>query len=89
MEEWEEQMERLYRKVFGTVEGKLVLADILVDLGFFNTVNVTDQVEIGLQNFARMLLSKIGAWNAENVHNIVGTLLAIPTRRRKEDGEQE
>lgn len=65
-----------YIKVFGTVEGQIVLSDILVNLGFFD-YNQTDPIALERMNFARFLLKRLGILEPIKVENLVGSLMAI------------
>lgn len=71
-------LSRMYRSVFNNPSGRIVLADILVGLKFFDTVEAPE--DIALSNFARLLLARIGVWSAENVDIIVATFLEIQTK---------
>lgn len=63
-----------YRGVFNTTDGREVLIDILNDLGFFSN-QITTAEETVLQNYARILFAKCGAWQAERLPGIVAVLL--------------
>ncbi len=58
----EEKTEQLYRRVFGTEEGKQVLADILNDCGFFSLEDITKSEDIARLNVGRRILGKMGVW---------------------------
>lgn len=47
-----------YRRVFGTPEGRMVLHDILEDLGMYGTLS--NQELVIRHNYGRILLSKLG-----------------------------
>ena len=83
---WEDQLATLYRNVFGTGQGQIVLANMLVDLHFFDTV---EGEEVVLQNYARQLLDKIGVWRGENVARIVAGLMTIPIQGGEDGNERE
>lgn len=50
----------LYRRVFCRPEGTEVMADMLEELGFFNTTDERDEGAVALLNFARRLIIKCG-----------------------------
>lgn len=83
--------ERLYRMVFDSQEGREVLADILNDLGFWSK-EVQDSGDVVLQNYARLLLEKCGAWHADNIPAIIDSILGGMPREelenvRRSDGD--
>jgi len=80
----------LYRRVFGTPDGKRVLAHVLTELGFFDTA-VQDEREMGRQDYARRLLWLIGVTDEQNIMGIVDGLLNQPLRTggADEGDEQE
>lgn len=74
---------QMYRNVFGSDEGKLVLADILNTLGLFSV----DSVPVDGRDFAKVLLRRLGIWKPANQVDIVNALLAIgvlPPEKPKE-----
>ncbi len=66
-----EEMKReiMYRKVFGTDEGKQVLADILNDCGFFSLEDMQSE-DLVRVNVAKRILGKMGAWQEQNLFDI-------------------
>ena len=48
-----------YRTCFSTDSGRRVLADILVNSGYFDS-NLTTEGEIAVQNFAKRIIKKLG-----------------------------
>jgi hypothetical protein len=71
-----DKIEGLYRSVFNTEDGRWVLMDILNDLGMWSaTVEGVD--EVALQNYARLLLQKCGAWQAQRLPDIMASILGI------------
>ena len=65
------ELKQVYRQVFSTREGKIVLADILNDCGFFSLQDVTQEDVIRL-NVARRILGKMGIWSAKNIVELAG-----------------
>ena len=55
--ERDKRMSECYRRVFSTDDGRLVLHQILVDLKFYETENVTE-TSVALNNFAKFMIFK-------------------------------
>ena len=74
-----------YRMLFSSQLGRVVLVDMLKDLGFFDEV-VADPDHLVLQNYARRLLKKCAILRDVNVKLFVDELFnkSIPY---KEEGE--
>ena len=53
----DKRMSECFRRVFSTDEGRLVLHQILVDLKFYETENVTE-TSVTLNNFAKFMIFK-------------------------------
>jgi hypothetical protein len=81
----EEEMVNKYRLVFNTPLGRRVLTHILTELHFFDGI-LANPEEIALRNYGIVLLNRAGVWNAENVEEIVSSLMNI-SPKRKEDQE--
>lgn len=77
-----EQIMARYIKVFGSADGQLVLADILVNLGFFE-YNQADPVALERMNFARFLLKRMGIWDPIKVEAVVGSLIKLSSTNAK------
>lgn len=69
-----DKLEGLYRSVFNTEDGRWVLIDMLNDLGMWSRT-VEGVEEVALQNYARLLLEKCGAWQAQRLPDIMQALL--------------
>jgi len=52
-----------YRNVFSTPHGKVVLADILLELRFFQEIKTEE--DKFLSNYAKRLLHLCGGWSCE------------------------
>jgi len=78
-EEQERELRELYRRVFSGPFGQKVLTHMLVELGHFDTVAGSDK-EVALQNYAKVLLHRLGVWNAQQAQNIVSGLFALPMK---------
>ena len=55
--ERDKRMSECFRRVFSTDEGRIVLHQILVDLKFYETENVTE-TSVALNNFAKFMIFK-------------------------------
>ena len=77
---------KYYRNVFSTAEGRLVLTDILSDLGHFSVCD--SESDRALQNYAKTLLAKVGMWDIHNIGKIVNAYVGIPTYEEKSDGNR-
>jgi hypothetical protein len=74
-----ETLQLLYRKVFGTPEGQIVIAHMLTELHFFDEI-IEDPEEIALSNYARRLLMHCRIWNELNVSDLVDKFFGIAPR---------
>ena len=87
----------LYRKVFSSHEGQMVLTDILNDCGYLSLQDMEDPSEIARLNVGRRILGKCGVWEdcyaeeivkrtvgARNLRELVRSLLSLPIPKRKE-----
>jgi hypothetical protein len=68
-----------WREVFGTENGKEVLAKLLTILGHFSTSNAS-AAESALENIAKLILAEIGVWHAEQLRSTTRAYLEIPPR---------
>ncbi len=64
------------RRVYGTPEGRALLADLLNDLGLFQA-----------DNEAKRLLMKLGIWKEHNMMRIVNALMDMPYAEENKQGE--
>lgn len=65
-----------YRTVFGTSEGKRVLSDMLLNLGFFEPIETEE--DRFLYNFAIELQTILGIRHESNLTNLGDLLLRFP-----------
>ena len=72
----DEKKREIYRRVFGTVEGRVVLTDILNDLGHF-AEDLSEQ-DTALSNYAKTLLEKLGIWQPHNLKRLVDAYMNMP-----------
>lgn len=72
---------QLYRTVFGTTEGKEVLADIMNDCGYFSLEDITDPSDVARLNVARRILGKCGIWEPFYIRDITGITVEERTPR--------
>ncbi len=59
------EKQRVYRQVFGSDEGQMVLADILSELGFFS--NRPEMIHPACIAVANTILGRLGLYNGDNV----------------------
>lgn len=60
----EQEMQKRYRNVFGSAEGKVVLGDIINNLGHvFDSINPNDPVMAANKNFALTIGRMAGAFD--------------------------
>lgn len=76
----------LYRRVFDTPEGHLVLTDILNELRHY-AMEETDVATLALQNAAKRILGRLGAWTPENIFELTEQYLNLPLPAFREQGE--
>lgn len=78
------RQQELYRRIFSSVEGKMVLSDILIDLCYFDETedenNVSKEEKNYLRNYANKLLRKCGVLRSENIELIVNALMKLPLK---------
>jgi hypothetical protein len=63
-----------YRRVFATPAGRIVLTDMLNDLGAISG-RIESEEDRVLNNYARTLLKKIGIWKGRNIYHLTDALL--------------
>lgn len=77
---------RAYRDVFvnNRDNGKIVLGDILRELGFFDTVvqkeGVSPEAQLAMQCVAKTILDKLGVFRYNNVEGLLEALTEGPPR---------
>lgn len=79
----EEDIVKLYREVFSSVNGKKVLGHILVELGFFDEVVPGDEPAVALQNYSKHLLYRCGIFKADNIDFVMEALFKIPYKKEE------
>jgi len=72
----EDEVRKAYHLLFNSVHGQKVLAHMLAELHFFDEIS-TEEERI-LSNYAKRLLSNVGAWQGMNVPEVVKALLRMP-----------
>lgn len=75
----EEQKKKtmLYRSVFHSAQAREVLTDMLLDLGFFESIEPDNKEKMALRNYAAALLYNLGILIDENVSVIVDKMMDI------------
>lgn len=69
-----------YRNCFSTGSGKIVLVDILLQAGYFDTDLKTTE-EIAVENFVKEILHKMGIYDAKDLkqqERFVDKLFELP-----------
>ena len=77
----EKDREQAYKNLFSSVQGKMVLVDVLDALHFWDTVMPPNLTEVELNAFnmcAKKILARGGFWDSEH---IVGSM-ARPKKKR-------
>lgn len=72
----EQEITNAYRRTFESLEGRLVLAHLLTDLGVFNELEPTDE-EVANHNAGIRILARLGIIKAENIQAIIDSLMKI------------
>ncbi len=67
----------MYRRVFGSSEGRLVMADMLNDLNHI-AIDIESPVDIALANYGKVLLGKLGILQPHNVYRLVDAYFNMP-----------
>ena len=75
-----------YRNVFSSPEGKEVFFDILEELGFFKSETLTSD-DATKNNFAKLLLAKVGSWHPNNSQDLANAFLSLPGFAQIDDEE--
>jgi hypothetical protein len=70
------EMAMTYRRVFSTVDGRVVLEDILGDLYLHDSLDTQNQAV--LHNYAKLLLFKMGVLQDFNIGTLVEAYLKQP-----------
>jgi len=78
--------ELAYKNLFSTLEGRMVLVDILGVLGFFDTrtgEGLTEVEQNVLNLYAKKILERCGFWQPKNYQAIVANMLGQPAPKKK------
>lgn len=67
----------LYRRVFGTPDGKKVLADMTLELCVFESIEPLDPQRMALRNYGLSLLYNLGILVDPNIQSIVDKLMEL------------
>lgn len=78
---------RMYRRVFGTGDGKKVLAHMLVELNVFSSIPPKDEERMALRNYGLSLLYNMGVLIDKNIDTIVDKFMSIDYNVKIEDKE--
>jgi hypothetical protein len=78
-----DSMEVYYRQCFGTGSGKIVLKNILMEAKLFDQIETPE--EMAVENFAKMILHKMGEYgDVRRNERLIERLFIIP--RKEETG---
>lgn len=94
-EELKKEVKEIYRRLFSSAEGMMVLSHMLANLGLFNEVAPEDPEEIARQNYARELLRTLGmlSGDAGDIRELVRNWFKVGKKEnideQGEDNEQK
>ena len=80
-----DQLKIDYRTCFSTGPGKVVLTDLLINAGFFDTDLKTPE-EIAVENYAKQILYKMGVYNRKDLSQqvrFVNNIIVLPVEIEK------
>lgn len=77
------------RRVFNTVDGRMVFTWILKDLGTFDTIPATDPGAIATRNYGIRLLEMVGALSEATIYQLVDKIFELPVEVEKAKPEDE
>lgn len=70
----EEDIQRAWETVFTGPDGKIVFADFMMYLGFFDEIVPSETAIIKL-NVAKWMLKRMGVWQEKNIDIIINKLI--------------
>lgn len=75
----EEQKEKTarYRRVFNTPDGRLVLSDMVLELGVFDSIAPTDPERMALRNYGLTVLYNVGGLVDKNIQSVIDNMLSL------------
>lgn len=73
----------LWRDVFSTPQGRVVLLDLLNDLHYYDVESTSQEAEI-LRRAGMRVLVKLGVYHPDNLFQHVDAMLSIPLPKNKE-----
>ena len=79
-----DKLQQYYFQVFNTPSGQAVLSDMLTDLHVF--AEIANDEDVVLNNYGRLLLSKIGVIRGDNTEEIVKLLMGIAKKEATKQG---
>lgn len=68
---------KVYRRVFGSEQGKAVLADMLNELGFFSDSTELTNEDLYRMRIARRLLALCGGWKPEAIPGLIEHMVSV------------
>jgi hypothetical protein len=69
------ELNQIYRDVFSTERGQIVLIDILNDCGFYGLHDMVDKADIARFNVGRRILGKCGIWEPVHIEELTKILV--------------
>lgn len=75
-----------YRAVFINEMGLEVLADILRECHFGETLDPDNKVQVAEYNVGIMIMAKCGVFSPANLHNAIRALCSIPIKMEETSG---
>ena len=72
----------VFKKVFSSTDGRMVLERLLIELGLFEQANTDTQ--IALKNFAVHIMELMGIYHESNTSQLVDLLLKTKTPEQTE-----
>ena len=80
----EKKQQELYRRVFSSVDGRMVLTDMLINLCFFDEVEdeekISKEEQSYLRNYASKILRNCGILKSSNAELMVSALMKMPLK---------
>ena len=79
---------RLWRDVFSTPQGRVVLLDLLNDLRYYDVESNSNESEI-LRRAAMRVLVKLGIYHPSNLFAHIDAMLSVPIPPERQEKEKQ
>jgi len=76
------ELNGLYRSVFDSERGRMVLLDVLNDCGFFSLADIDKPEDLARLNVARRILGKCGIWETVHAKDITNAFVVERNPKR-------